>query len=255
MSALDRLKRRSTDDSAGGGDRLSVAGGGGGPLDSAAAHSVETPVEYGGGDLHATDEDRSEEEALRARLGEDPNDVTAFDRLAEIVRAMGALSHEGGDPQRGAQDSVWALAEEVAQNNRAWYPLIELARLSIDDDRETALRRLSTAADRDASGEALALGLQTLREAGHANDALNLGVGHWRPRDHVIEAGRQVILAAIDGQRLSEARRHLAALSEHPDQTAVQALRDELGDRVGRASAARTGSIPLGGASSSATRF
>jgi hypothetical protein len=250
MSALDRLKRRSTDEFSAGGRQAS-----GDPLETLAAHSVETPVEYGGGDLHATDEDRSEEEALRARLGEDPNDVAAFDRLAEIVRAMGALSHEGGDPQRGAQDSVWALAEEVAQNNRAWYPLIELARLSIDDDRETALRRLSTAADRDPSGEALALGLGTLREAGHANDALNLGVGHWRPREHTIAAGREVILAAIEAQRLSEARRHLAALADHPDQAAVQALRDELGDRVGKASAPPTGSIPMGGASSISTMF
>ncbi|GLY18749.1 hypothetical protein LWF15_25355 [Kineosporia rhizophila] len=242
MSALDRLKQRSADDTvAGGGDRI----------ETLAAHSVETPVELGGGDLHATDEDRSEEESLRARLGEDPNDVVAFDRLAEIVRAMGAESHEGGDPQRAAQDSVWALAEEVAQNNRAWYPLIQLARLSIDDDREMALRRLSTAADRDHTGDALAQGLQMLREAGHANDALNLGVGHWRPKEHVLPAGRELVLAAIEAERLSEARRHLAALAEHPDQNAVQALRQEIGDRLGPP----TGSIPMGGANGISTMF
>ena len=241
MSALDRLKRRSTDDFVAGG-----RGDSGDPSETAATHSVETPVEYGGGDLHATDEDRSEEEALRARLGEDPNDAVAFDRLAELVRAMGAQSHAGGDPQRGARDSVWALAEEVAQNTRAWYPLVELARLSIDDDRETALRRLSTAAERDSTGHALTLGLQTLREAGHANDALNLGVGHWRPKEHIVGAGREVVLAAIEGQRLSEARRHLAALAEHPDQDAVQALRREVGAQLEPA----TGSIPLGGAGS-----
>ncbi len=250
MSALDRLKRRSTDEFSAGGRQDS-----GDPLETLAAHSVETPVEYGGGDLHATAEDRSEEEALRARLGEAPNDVAAFDRLAEIVRAMGAQSHEGGDPARGARDSVWALAEEVAQNNRAWYPLIELARLSIDDDRETALRRLSTAADRDVTGDALALGLQTLREAGHANDALNLGVGHWRPREHTTAAGRELILAAIETERLGDARRHLAALADHPDQAAVEALREELGHRVGKASTPPTGSIPTGGASSIVTMF
>lgn len=250
MSALDRLKRRSTEDVASGGGRP-VTDPGPDPAETAAAHSVETPVELGGGDLHATDEDRSEEEALRARLGEDPNDVDAFDRLAEIVRTMGAQSHEGGDPQRGAQDSVWALAEEVAQNNKAWYPLIELARLSIDDDRDVALRRLSTAADRDTTGAALAQGLQTLREAGHPNDALNLGVGHWRPKEHVTAAGREVILAAIEVERLSEARRHLAALAEHPDQSAVEDLRREIGDRLGPP----TGSIPMGGASSIATMF
>ncbi|GAB3263691.1 hypothetical protein [Kineosporia babensis] len=242
MSALDRLKRRSADDT--------VAGGG--RLETVAAHSVETPVELGGGDLHATDEDRSEEEALRARLGEDPNDVVAFDRLAEIVGAMAAENHEGGDPQRAAEDSVWALAEEVAQSQRAWYPLIQLARLSIDDDRETALRRLSTAADRDSTGDALAQGLEMLREAGHPNDALNLGVGHWRPKEHVLPAARELILAAIEVERLSEARRHLAALAEHPDQQAVQALRQEIGDRLGPP----TGSMPItGGASGIATIF
>lgn len=239
MSALDRLKRHSVDDS---------AADGGDPI---AAHSVGTPVELGGGDLHATDEDRSEEEALRARLGEDPNDVAAFDRLAQIVGDMAAQSHEGGDPQRAVEDSVWALAEEVAQNNRAWYPLIQLARLSIDDDRGTAMRRLSTAADRDATGEALAQGLQMLREAGHPTDALNLGVGHWRPKEHVTAAGRELILAAIEVQRLSEARHHLAALAEHPDQSAVLSLRKELGDRLGPP----TGSIPMGGAGGIATMF
>ncbi|GAB6897778.1 hypothetical protein [Kineosporia succinea] len=246
MSALDRLKQRSADDfAAGGGDRAELA----------AAHSVETPVELGGGDLHATDEDRSEEESLRARLGEDPNDVAAFDRLAGIVEAMAAENHEGGDPQRAAEDSVWALAEEVAQNNRAWYPLIQLARLSIDDDRETALRRLSTAADRDSEGEALAQGLAMLREAGHATDALNLGVGHWRPREHVISAARELILAAIETERTGEARRHLAALGEHPDQAAVQALRDELGSKVGPGSTPPTGSIAVGGAGDISTIF
>ncbi|GAA3625211.1 hypothetical protein GCM10022223_47960 [Kineosporia mesophila] len=247
MSALDRLKRRSTDDI--------VAGGGGDRAEIAAAHSVETPVELGGGDLHATDEDRSEEEALRARLGEDPNDFAAFDRLAEIVGTMAAENHEGGDPQRGVENSIWALAEEVAQNNHAWYPLIQLARLSIDDDRETALRRLSTAADRDTTGEALAQGLAMLREAGHSTDALNLGVGHWRPREHVIGAARELILAAIETERLSEARRHLAALAEHPDQAAAEALRDELGDRLGRGSTPPTGSIAVGGANGIATMF
>jgi len=221
------------------------------PCDPVAAHSVETPVELGGGDLRASDEDRSEEEALRSRLGEDPNDSAAFDRLAEIVGAMAAQSHQGGDPQRAAEDSVWALAEEVAQNNRAWYPLIQLARLSIDDDRDVAMRRLSTAADRDSEGAALAQGLQMLREAGHPTDALNLGVGHWRPKEHVTTAGRELILAAIEVERLSEARHHLAALAGHPDQNAVQALRRELGDRLGPP----TGAIPMGGASSISTMF
>jgi hypothetical protein len=192
----------------------------------------EIPDEVTGARESGHPVDRSEEEALRARLGEDPNDVPAFDRLAQIVRTRAAEGHEAGDPQREADDAVWALAEEVAHNGRAWYPLIELGRLSIDDDREVALRRLATAAERDHTGQALAQGLQMLRDAGHAGDALNLGVGHWRPREHVVEAGRQLIEAAIDADRYGEARRHLDALSAHPDQAAVASLRAALEVRI-----------------------
>jgi uncharacterized membrane protein YgcG len=205
MGALDRLRQRSTDD------------------DGA-----------GGGEAVFT-EDRSEEEALRVRLLDDPNDAAAFDRLAKIVRSRAVEGHDAGDPQREADDAVWALAEEIAQSSRAWYPLIQLARLSIDDDREVALRRLATAADRDPSGEALAHGLATLREAGHSVDALNLGVGHWRPREHVVEAGRQLIEASIESDRHGEARRHLDAMAAHPDQEGVERLRSELEGRIARA--------------------
>ena len=45
--------------------------------------------------------------------------------------------------QRAADLAVWALAEELAGHPRAWYPLIELARLSVHDDHEGALRRLA----------------------------------------------------------------------------------------------------------------
>jgi hypothetical protein len=80
MGALDRLRRRSADDEAG-----------------------------GGGEAVFT-EDRTEEEALRVRLVEDPNDVAAFDRLAKIVRSRAVEGHDAGDPQREADDAVWALA-------------------------------------------------------------------------------------------------------------------------------------------------
>jgi hypothetical protein len=185
--------------------------------------------------------DRSTEEALRARLAEDPNDVAAFDALAELVRQHAvhdhehAESHPVADPQREANDAVWALAEEIAQNGRAWYPLIELARLSIDDDREVALRRLATAADRDTSGVALAAGLKMLRDSGHADDALGLGVGHWRPREHDVDAGRQLIEASIEAGRLAEARRHLEAMTAHPDTAAVEGIRQELDRRLSKA--------------------
>lgn len=176
--------------------------------------------------------DLAEEESLRSRLAEDPNDVPAFNRLAQIVAARAAEGHEVGDPQREADDAVWALAEEIAQSLRAWHPLIELARLSIDDDRDVALRRLATAAERDHSGVALAQGLAMLRDAGHAVDALNLGVGHWRPKEHDVEAGRQLVQAAVEAERPAEARRHLDALAAHPDQDAVAALRGELEERI-----------------------
>jgi hypothetical protein len=205
MPALDRLRRRSKDD-----------------------------VSGGGGDAVYT-EDRSEEGALRARLTEDPNDSAAFDRLAKIVRSRAVEGHDAGDPQREADDAVWALAEEVAHNGRAWYPLIQLARLSIDDDREVALRRLATAADRDASGQGLAQGLAMLRDTGHAVDALNLGVGHWRPREHVVDAGRQLIEAAVEADRPGEARRHLNAMAAHPDKKGVERLRRELEGRIAQA--------------------
>lgn len=217
MGALDRMRRRSAEAGSAGGGRADAA-------------------------------DRSEEESLRERLVDDPNDAAAFDRLAEIVRDRAVAGHEVGDPQREADDAVWALSEEVAQSSRAWYPLIQLARLSIDDDREIALRRLATAAERDHTGEALAQGLEMLREAGHPIEALNLGVGHWRPREHAVEAGRELIQAAIASQRFGEARRHLEALAAHPDQAGVERLRQELQGRIDAAAPSRvesTSSRPI----------
>jgi hypothetical protein len=237
MAALDRLRRRSADDE-------TVGGGGGGNGPAPISGSSGLPAEP-----DRVEPDRTEEDALRARLSEDPNDFAAFDRLAEIVRTRATEGHDVGDPQREADDAVWALAEEVAQSSRAWYPLIELARLSIDDDRDVALRRIETGVDRDPTGEALARGLAMLRESGHPVDALNLGVGHWRPREHAVEAGRQLIESAIEAGRPGEARRQLEALAAHPDQAGVEKLRRELEDRVTLAdqevAQRRTGSIPI----------
>lgn len=183
--------------------------------------------------------DAAEETRLRARLHDDPNDESAFARLADIVRRRAAEGHVGGDPQRDADDAVWALAEELAGNHRAWYPLIELARLSIHEDREGALRRLATAAERDHSGRALAEGLGMLRSAGMPSEALGLGVGHWRPREHDVEAGRHLVHAAVEAGRIGEARRHLQALAEHPDQGRVGPLRAELERAISEADAKR----------------
>lgn len=184
--------------------------------------------------------DAAAEHRLRARLHDDPNDARAFRSLADIVRRRAAEGHEGGDPQRAADDAVWALAEEIAGNHHAWYPLVELGRLSLAEDREGALRRLSTAAERDPAGEALAGGLAVLREAGMPSEALGLGVGHWRPNEHDVEAGRHIVYAAVEAGRIGEARKHLEVLSNHPDQGRVAPLRAELERYVAQADSRRT---------------
>jgi hypothetical protein len=172
--------------------------------------------------------DAAEETRLRERLERDPNDEQAFCRLADIVRRRAAEGHEGGDPHRAADDAVWALAEEMASSHKSWYALVELGRLSVHEDREGALRRLSTAADRDHSGHGLAASLAVLREAGLPDEALSLGVGHWRPREHVLEAGRELVHAAVEAGRIAEARRHLQAFDQFPDQQRVADVRAEL---------------------------
>ncbi|WP_432507603.1 hypothetical protein [Kineococcus arenarius] len=188
------------------------------------------------------------EAALRETLQEDPNDAEAFDVLVETVRARAAEAHVADDPaegheaedaRRAADNAVWALAEELAQSPRAWRPLLVLGRLSLHDDREAALRRLGIAAERDPSGTGLAQALAILREAGMNDEALSLGVGHWRPREHDVEAGRHLVAAAIDAGRLAEARRHLKALGEHPDQDRVAPMREELEDAIARADRAQ----------------
>lgn len=199
--------------------------------------------------LAQASKDVSREDQLRAVLIENPNDAAAFDELAELVRgcALSALEteHQGDllqadahqDPQlelqRIADDAVWALAEELAGNPRAWHPLVELARLSVHEDRDGAMRRLTTAAERDSSGVALAEGIKMLREADSSAEALSLGVGHWRPREHTPRAGKELIKAAVEAGRLSEAHRHFEALAEHPDTGYVGRVRSELEGLLG----------------------
>ncbi|ANC29882.1 hypothetical protein [Isoptericola dokdonensis] len=177
------------------------------------------------------------EDALRAMLHDDPNDRRAFAALAELVRRRAADPTSPDDPLaalpeeervEAADLAVWSLAEELAGHPRAWRPLLELGRLSVADDPEGAMRRFTTAAERDPSGQALAEGLEVLRDAGLPVEALGLGIGHWRVREHDVEVGRQLVLAAVEADRLDEARRHLAALESHGDATAVAAVRSEL---------------------------
>jgi hypothetical protein len=182
--------------------------------------------------------DTIQEDALRAMLLDDPNDERAFKALAEIVRRRAAESPNPEDPltapadeiekQRAADLAVWSLAEELAGHPRGWRPLLELGRLSLADDAEGAVRRLSTASERDPGGTALAEGLRILREAGMPVEALGLGVGHWRVREHSPEVGRHLVLAALEADRVFEARQHLESLSLHPDADAVAPIRAEL---------------------------
>ena len=189
--------------------------------------------------------DTLHEDALRSVLSDDPNNERAFSALAEIVRRRAAGTGPDDDPltaqledpekQRAADLAVWALGEELAGNPRAWYPLIEVARLSVHDDREGMLRRLTTAAERDPAGTALAAGLQLLREVGLPVEALSLGVGHWRPREHDPEIARQLVLAAIEAGRTFDAKQHLAALDLYPNQKAIAPLQAELSQRIAEA--------------------
>ncbi|OJV58136.1 MAG: hypothetical protein BGO38_08025 [Cellulomonas sp. 73-145] len=195
--------------------------------------------------------DTLHEDALRSMLADDPNNERAFQALAEIVRRRAAESVADQDPltapadeqeRRHAADlAVWALAEEFAGNPRGWYPLIELARLSVHDDHDGTMRRVVTAAERDPSGRALAQGLALLREAGQPVEALGLGVGHWRPREHDPEVARELVLASIEAGRPLDAKQHLDALSLYPDQAAVQALRAELTQTIAEAEQALPG--------------
>ncbi|SKC68806.1 hypothetical protein [Krasilnikoviella flava] len=179
--------------------------------------------------------DTRPEDALRAILTDDPNDATAFHALAEIVRRRAAESPNPEDPltapqdeaaqQRAADLAVWSLAEELAGHPRGWRPLLELGRLSVADDPEGAARRLATAAERDPSGEALAEALAILRGAAMPTEALGLGTGHWRAREHTPEVGHHLVLAALEADRVGEARQHLESLALHPG---TEELRAEL---------------------------
>jgi hypothetical protein len=184
-------------------------------------------------------------------LSDDPNNVRAFRALAEIVRRRAAASASDDDPlaapqderekQRAADLAVWSLGEELAGHPRAWYPLIELARLSVHNDHDAAMRRLLTAAERDPSGEALAEGLAVLREARQPVEALGLGVGHWRPREHTPAVGEHLVHAAIEADRPHEARQHLRSLDYYPDQRAIAQMKADLELLVAGAESRTTG--------------
>ncbi|MFN8075689.1 MAG: STAS domain-containing protein [Kineosporiaceae bacterium] len=167
------------------------------------------------------------ESALRRRLESEPNDVEAFDALADLIRRGSPRTGQGAPHARG-DNAVRALAEQLAHSPRAWYPLLELARVVVHDEPEVAVRQLSTAVTRETSGRALAQAVRILREAGHEGDALGLGVGHWHPHEHDLDVARELVRTALQSGRRADAERWLDAISGHPDQARGAALRREL---------------------------
>ena len=85
------------------------------------------------------------------------------------------------------------------------------------------------ACEKDKTGQAVAKGVRMLREASLPSEALGLGVGHWDPKSHLPEAGRQVVLAALDAGLPEEARRHLTALENAPAAHAAAAKQAQSG--------------------------
>ena len=159
---------------------------------------------------------------LRETLYDNPNDIAAFQSLAEIVE-QAVKAAEVEDPLTAESDhhadqanlAMWSLAEELSGRPNAWYPLIELARLSVDSDIEGANRRLHTAIERDRTGRALGEAIKILREAGHADAGISLGIAYWDPADHKFAAGEQIVMAAIDAEKPEVARKHFETLHEH----------------------------------------
>ncbi|WP_333811005.1 hypothetical protein [Timonella senegalensis] len=187
-----------------------------------------------------------QEDALRAVLMENPNDENAFRALVELVKRNCASDSEnsadplkaestGEEPVLDPQDyearanlSVWALAEELSGHPKAWFPVIELARLSLDESPGEALRRLTAAVSRDPSGRALERSIELLLDKGLASEAYNLGLGLWRPNDHPAETGISVVRAALVSQRSLDAQREYNKLIEHSGADEVRALDPDL---------------------------
>lgn len=159
---------------------------------------------------------------LREILNDDPNDIAAFQELAEIVEGAAQSSavedpltaeHELSDNR--ANLAMWSLAEELSGRPTAWYPLVELARLSVASDIEGANRRLNTAIDRDTTGRALGEAIKILRDAGYADAGVSVGIAHWNPAEHKFAAGEQIVMAAVDAEKPEVAARHFATLDKH----------------------------------------
>jgi hypothetical protein len=150
------------------------------------------------------------EATFRRALRDDPNDERIFAQLVSLL---------AGPPP--ADDSAirnvtWSLAEELAQRPQAWFPLLELARLSLDQNGPVIMPRIQAAIQRESTGRAITRAAALLRAAGHPDEAFRLALAHWRPGVHKLAAGRQLILASIEAGRVPEARQHLRAVVAAP---------------------------------------
>lgn len=159
---------------------------------------------------------------LREILYDDPNDIAAFQGLAELVEQAtqnsaveDPLTADSEYSNNQANLAMWSLAEELSGRPTAWYPLIELARLSVVSDVEGANRRLNTAIERDTTGRALGESIKILRDAGYADAGISLGIAHWDPVEHKFAAGEQIVMAAVDAEKPEVAADHFATLEKH----------------------------------------
>lgn len=192
-----------------------------------------------------------QEDALRAMLMDDPNNERAFLALVDLVadNAVHGDEHQEfdnpgldplfADPEEIHQHvahtnaelveerrlvAMWALAEEYAGHPKGWYPMIQLARLSLETNVEDGLRRLNAGISRDDTGQALARSIELLRDSNMWQEAYSLGAGHWRARDHHPIAGVAVVRAALDCGKVLEAHAHLIELQNHYDAEQINEL-------------------------------
>ncbi|QJC21642.1 hypothetical protein [Arcanobacterium buesumense] len=159
---------------------------------------------------------------LRVALAADPNNAESFDELISIIRLLGQQTPTA-DPLT-ADDTysskpplnlvLLALSEDLASDLRAWYPLIQLAKITIDDDPAAAVHQIEVAAGREETGQALASGIKLLCEAGQPDTAMQVGLGRWLPDEHCIDVGLELIRAAMASDKIADAQSFLDVLQK-----------------------------------------
>ncbi|SDU81515.1 hypothetical protein [Arcanobacterium phocae] len=160
---------------------------------------------------------------LRVDLDSDPNNQEAFEELISLIRKLGQSSPTA-DPltaddvqhrKTPVKLVLLALSEDLASDSRAWYPLIQLAKITIDDDPAAAVHQIEVAAAREESGRALAEGIHLLVEADQPDTAMQVGMGRWNPENDIPDVGIELIKAAVETGKISDAQRFLTALEQH----------------------------------------